>query len=251
MVAKRIIACLDIRAGRTVKGTKFQDLVDVGNPVEQAEFYSAQGADELVFLDISATEEERATTVELVRRVAARVSIPFTVGGGVRSVHDASRLLQAGADKISVNSAAVRRPKLVQELAREFGSQCVVVAVDSKVTSEGDQVMICAGKEGTGRRTSDWVDEVCDMGAGEILLTAINNDGVKQGYELELTRSISLRVSVPVIASGGAGKVEDFLDVFATGQADGALASSVFHHRLLAIDEVKRFLQVSGVEVRL
>jgi cyclase len=251
MVAKRIIPCLDIRAGRTVKGTKFQHLIDVGDPVEQAEIYSGAGADELVFLDISATEEERATTVDLVRRVAARISIPFTVGGGVRSVQDASRLLQAGADKISVNSAAVRRPSLVRELAREFGSQCVVVAVDVKVSPEGDEVLICAGKERTGRWARDWVSQVCDMGAGEILLTAINNDGVQGGYALELTRSISASVRVPVIASGGAGKVKDFLDVFTLGQADGALASSVFHHRILAINEVKKFLQVSGVEVRL
>jgi cyclase len=251
MVAKRIIPCLDIRAGRTVKGTQFQDLIEVGDPVEQAEIYSDAGADELVFLDISATEEERETTVDLVRRVAARISIPFTVGGGVRSVRDAARLLEAGADKISVNSAAVRRPGLVQELAREFGSQCVVTAVDVKVGSEENEVMICAGKESTGRRAEEWISQVCDMGAGEILLTAINNDGVRGGYALELTYLISSRVSVPVIASGGAGKVEDFLNVFTVSQADGALASSVFHHGMLAISEVKQFLKISGVEVRL
>jgi cyclase len=251
MVAKRIIPCLDICAGRTVKGRRFQGMVDVGDPVAQAALYSTQGADELVFLDISATDEERATTVSLVREVAACVSIPFTVGGGVRSIRDASRLLEAGADKVSVNSAAVYTPNLVRELAREFGTQCVVVAVDARVLSGDDEVMIRAGKEGTGRRTAEWVDQVCALGAGEILLTAIDNDGMQQGYALELIRTISSRVSVPVIASGGAGKREDFRQVFEIGQADAALASSVFHRGILTIGEVKEFLQDSGVEVRI
>jgi len=226
-------------------------MVDVGDPADQAARYSAQGADELVFLDISATDEERVTTVSLVQEVAARVSIPFTVGGGVRSVRDASRLLEAGADKISVNSAAVYTPSLVRELAREFGSQCVVVAVDARVSISGDEVMIRAGKEGTGRRVTEWIDEVVGLGAGEILLTAIENDGMQAGYALDLTRTISSRVSVPVIASGGAGKLEDFRQIFELGQADAALASSVFHRGLFTIIEVKKFLQESGVEVRM
>jgi cyclase len=250
MVAKRIIPCLDIKAGRTVKGVTFQNMIDVGDPIELAARYSDEGADELVFLDISATDEERATTVSLVRRVAEQLLIPFTVGGGVRSVNDARRLLEAGADKVSVNSAAVRRPELVEELACEFGSQCVVVAVDSKRSGLADEVVIQAGKVSSGRTTLDWIKEACERGAGEILLTSVDHDGTRAGYALELTRVVSEMIGVPVVASGGAGAVSDFRDVFIQGHADGALASSVFHNQLLSIGVLKSFLISAGVEVR-
>lgn len=250
MVAKRIIPCLDIKAGRTVKGTRFLDLRDVGDPVELASRYSAAGADELVFLDISATDEERATTVEVVKRVALALSIPFTVGGGIRTVDDVSRLLDSGADKISLNSAAVRNQDLIDRLAGRFGSQCVVAAIDTKVVNGVDEVFIQAGKKRAGIATRDWAREVVARGAGEILLTSIDHDGVRGGFASRITCEVSESVSVPVIASGGAGEPQHFLDVFKIARADAALAAGIFHEGLVSIPAVKDYLTVNGVEVR-
>lgn len=250
MVAKRIIACLDIKGGRTVKGTRFLNLRDMGDPVELAKRYNDAGVDELVFLDISATNEERATTVDVVDRVARVVTIPFTVGGGISSVGDVSRLLAAGADKVSINSAAARAPELIDQLANEFGSQCVVVAIDSKRTARGDEVFVNAGKRETGRVTQEWAQEAVRRGAGEILLTSMDHDGVRSGFALELTRSVSQGVSVPVIASGGAGALAHFVDVFTDGAADAALASGIFHEEIVEIGRIKEFLTMNEIEVR-
>lgn len=250
MVAKRIIPCLDIKGGRTVKGTKFLNLRDMGDPVELAKRYSDAGADELVFLDISATDEERSTTVDVVQRVAKALSIPFTVGGGVSRIDDVSRLLDSGADKISLNSAAVRSPELIDQIARRFGSQCVVVAIDTKCVDGIDQVFIQAGKKETGLLTREWAAEVVGRGAGEILLTSMDHDGVRNGFAIELTRSVAENVRVPVIASGGAGSPADFLDVFLRGRADAALAAGIFHEGRVNVPDVKEYLVTNGVEVR-
>jgi cyclase len=250
MVAKRIIPCLDIKGGRTVKGTRFADLRDMGDPVELARRYSDGGADELVFLDISATNEERSTTIDLVERVGRALSIPFTVGGGISTVEHVSRLLDAGADKVSLNSSAVRTPQLIDEIARRFGSQCVVVAIDTKRTDLGNEVFIQAGFTATGKNTVDWAREVAERGAGEVLLTSMDSDGVRTGFALDVTTQVSEALSIPVIASGGAGTVEHFLDVFCAGGADAALAAGVFHEGILTIDTVKEFLRERGVEVR-
>jgi cyclase len=250
MVAKRIIPCLDIKGGRTVKGTRFADLRDMGDPVELARRYSDGGGDELVFLDISATNEERSTTIDLVERVGRALSIPFTVGGGISTVEHVSRLLDAGADKVSLNSSAVRTPQLIDEIARRFGSQCVVVAIDTKWTDLGNEVFIQAGGTATGKCTVDWAREVAERGAGEILLTSMDSDGVRTGFALDVTKRVSEALSIPVIASGGAGTVEHFLDVFCAGAADAALAAGVFHEGILTIDTVKEFLRERGVEVR-
>jgi cyclase len=250
MVAKRIIPCLDIKGGRTVKGTQFANLRDMGDPVELARRYSDGGADELVFLDISATNEERSTTIDLVERVGRALSIPFTVGGGISTVEHVSRLLDAGTDKVSLNSSAVRTPKLIDEIARRFGAQCVVVAIDTKRTELGDEVFIQAGLTATGKNTVNWAREVAERGAGEILLTSMDSDGVRTGFALDVTRQVAEAVSIPVIASGGAGGAEHFLDVFGTGGADAALAAGVFHEEILTIDTVKQFLRERGVEVR-
>jgi cyclase len=250
MVAKRIIPCLDVKGGRTVKGVRFQDLRDVGDPVELATRYVDEGADELVFLDISATVEERGTLVDVVRRVASRLSIPFTVGGGISSEEDVRRLLDAGADKISINSAAIREPSLIDTLASRFGSQCVVVAIDSKRTAMGDEVFVEGGRRGTGRDTIQWAREVSERGAGELLLTSMDHDGTRQGYARELTRQVSERVPIPVIASGGAGLLRHFLEIFEGVGADAALAASLFHEREARISDVKRFLANNGIEVR-
>jgi cyclase len=251
MVAKRIIACLDIRAGRTVKGTKFLNLKDVGDPVRLAARYSAEGADELVFLDISATEEERMITLDTVRLVARELSIPFTVGGGVTSVSDVQRLLAAGADKVALNSAAVRNPNIIDTIATEFGSQCLVVAIDTVRTERGDSVFIQGGKVDAFRETERWACEVAQRGAGEILLTSMDHDGTRGGFACELTARISEALSVPVIASGGAGELSDFATVFRRGRADAALAAGIFHDGVLAIGELKRYLREQGVEVRI
>lgn len=251
MVTKRIIPCLDIKSGRTVKGTNFVGLRDMGDPVELARRYSDAGADELVFLDISATDEERSTTLDVVQRVAQALSIPFTVGGGISSIKHVSALLDAGADKVSINSSAVRRPELIDEIAKNFGSQCCVVAVDSRRTLAGDEVVIQAGKIGTGLQTIPWVQQVAARGAGEILLTSIDNDGVRTGFAVELTRAVSRIVGVPVIASGGAGQCSHFVDVFEVGQADGALAAGIFHEGLVTVGEVKRYLREKGLAVRI
>jgi cyclase len=250
MVAKRIIPCLDVKGGRTVKGVRFQELRDVGDPVELAIRYVREGADELVFLDISATIEERGTTEDLVRRVASQLSIPFTVGGGISSEGDVRRLLNAGADKVSINSAALREPSLIDRLAAEFGSQCIVVAIDSKRTHGRDEVFVEAGGRATGRDTLEWAQEASERGAGELLLTSMDCDGTRQGYAMELTRRVSQQVTIPVIASGGAGSLEHFLEVFRDAGADAALAASLFHERELRIGDVKKFLNNNGIEVR-
>jgi len=256
MLAKRIIPCLDIRDGRVVKGVHFLDLRDAGDPVEQARVYDAAGADELVFLDISATLEGRATGVETVRRVADRVFMPLTVGGGVRSAEDMRRLLLAGADKISLNSAAVRSPGLLSAGADRFGSQCVVLAIDARRSTHPDEparweVLIDGGRTSTGLDALEWAARGVALGAGEILLTSMDRDGTLAGYDLELTRAVAAAVSVPLIASGGAGKPEHFADVLTVGGADAALAASLFHDGRLEIHALKATLAAHGIPVRL
>ncbi len=250
MLTRRIIPCLDVHNGQTVKGVNFVNLQEVGDPVALGMAYARAGADELVYLDISATVEQRHTWYDLVRRIAEQLNIPFTVGGGIHSEADVAKLLQAGADKISINSAAVQHPNLINRLAKEFGSQCVVVAIDTRQEDGDWWVYIRGGRTRTPRRALDWAREVVDRGAGEILLTSMNHDGTRQGFALEITRAISEAVSVPVIASGGAGTMEHFLDVFQEGKADAALAASVFHYGIIPIPELKAFLAAHGVPVR-
>ena len=251
MLAKRIIPCLDVKDGRTVKGINFLGLRDAGDPVELAARYSAEGADELVLLDISATNERRKTLAEIVRRVAAEINIPFTVGGGISTVADIGALLDSGADKVSINSAAVKNPSLLSGAAANFGSQCVVLAIDAKKTDTGWKVFLNGGKVATDLDAIDWAKQGVDLGAGEILLTSMTADGTKDGFEIALTRDIAKAVRVPVIASGGAGTMDDFADVFANGNADAALAASVFHYGEIAIPELKAFLKMRGIEVRI
>ncbi len=251
MLAKRIIPCLDIKDGRTVKGVNFVNLRDAGDPVELAARYAAEGADELVFLDITATHEGRKTFAELVHRIAQSINIPFTVGGGIGSVADVSVLLEAGADKVSINSAAVRNPILINELAKEFGSQCIVVAIDAK-QEEGDWwVYLNGGRLRTELRALDWAVGAEYRGAGEILLTSMDHDGSKNGFAIELTRAVSERVGIPVIASGGAGKLAHFTEVFTEGKADAALAASIFHFGEIAVPDLKRYLRLKGIAVRI
>ncbi|MCS6833902.1 MAG: imidazole glycerol phosphate synthase subunit HisF [Flammeovirgaceae bacterium] len=251
MLTKRIIPCLDIKDGRTVKGVNFVDLRDAGDPVELAALYSEQGADELVFLDITATVERRKTLVDLVKRIAYAINIPFTVGGGISSVEDVSMLLNAGADKISINSAAVRNPDLVDELAQQFGSQCVVVAIDSRTIGNRDIVHVKGGREATSLETLAWAKEVQERGAGEILLTSMDHDGTKQGFAEELTRKLTHALRIPVIASGGAGKMEHFASLFAGNCADAALAASIFHFKEIEIPTLKKYLAARNIPVRL
>ena len=251
MLAKRIIPCLDVKDGRTVKGTNFLGLRDAGDPIELAEKYSAERADELVFLDISATNEGRKTFAELVAEIARKVNIPFTVGGGISSSNDIGRLLDAGADKVSINTAAVKNPELISAAARNYGSQCVVLAVDTKLTEKGWRVFLNGGRVETELDAVEWVKQGVQQGAGEILLTSMNADGTKAGFEIDLTRRISETVNVPVIASGGAGERDDFVDVFVAGKADAALAASVFHYGDINIPELKSFLKMRGVEMRI
>lgn len=251
MVAKRIIPCLDVAGGRVVKGVSFVNLRDAGDPVELASRYEEEGADELVFLDITATLEERDPLYKVVRDVASVITIPFTVGGGVKSITDFGRLLDSGADKVSVNTAAVNNPGLVSEAAREYGSQAVVVAIDAKRTSNGWEVYIRGGRTPTGLDAIKWAREAEERGAGEVLLTSIDRDGTKSGYDLELTRSVVEALNIPVIASGGAGVLKHFYDVFVKAGADAALAAGVFHYGLVRIQDVKRYLASRGVEVRL
>ena len=252
MFTKRIIPCLDVNNGRVVKGVNFVDLKDAGDPVEIARAYDAAGADELVFLDITASCEERDTVVDMVRQVAANVFIPFTVGGGIRTVEDFRKLLREGADKISVNSAAIDRPELITEAAEKFGSQCVVVAIDAKRRQDGGwNIYKHGGRLDTGIDAIEWAKKVEKLGAGEILLTSMDCDGTKAGYDIELTRAIADAVSVPVIASGGAGTLEHFKEALTEGGADAALAASLFHYKELEIKEVKNYLQHEGVSVRL
>jgi cyclase len=251
MLAKRIIPCLDIKDGRVVKGVNFVNLRDAGDPVEQARLYDEQGADELVFLDISATHEGRQTTLELVSRVAESVFMPLTVGGGIRAVDDMRNLLLAGADKVSVNSAAVRTPELLSEGASRFGAQCIVLAVDARRSGSGWEVYVNGGRVPTGLDALEWAVRGVELGAGEILLTSMDADGTLSGYDLELTSIVSNLVPVPVIASGGAGTPAHFAEVLTKGQADAALAASLFHDGKLKIPELKRELQGWGVPVRL
>jgi len=251
MFAKRIIPCLDIKDGRVVKGVNFVNLRDAGDPVEQARLYDAQGADELVFLDISATHEGRKTTLELVSRVAETVFMPLTVGGGIREVEDMRNLLLAGADKVSVNSAAVKRPELLSEGAARFGAQCIVLAIDARRNGPGWEVFINGGRAPTGLNAIEWAIRGVELGAGEILLTSMDSDGTLTGYDIELTRTVAEAVRVPVIASGGAGTLTHFAEVLTEGKADAALAASLFHDGRLKIPELKRELQEYGVAVRL
>jgi cyclase len=251
VLAKRIIPCLDVDAGRVVKGVKFVDLRDAGDPVELAAFYDAEGADELVFLDITASYEERKTMVDVVRRTAENVFIPFTVGGGIRTLEDIRKLLQAGADKIAINTAAVLEPGLITEGARKFGSQCIVVAIDARQVSPGRwEVLTHGGRRGTGIDALAWAREVEQRGAGEILLTSLDRDGTKDGYDLLLTREVSEAVRIPVIASGGAGSLQHLWEGLTLGAADAALAASIFHYREYSIREAKEYLAERGVPVR-
>ncbi|MDO5539015.1 MAG: imidazole glycerol phosphate synthase subunit HisF [Eubacteriales bacterium] len=253
MFTKRIIPCLDVHGGRVVKGINFVNLRDAGDPVEIAAAYDKAGADELVFLDITASSDARNTVVDMVRKVAEKVFIPFTVGGGIRTVDDFKVLLREGADKISINSSAINRPELISEAADKFGSQCVVVAIDARKREDGSgwNIYKNGGRVDVGIDALEWAEKVCHMGAGEILLTSMDCDGTKAGYDLELTRAISEVVSVPVIASGGAGTMEHFYDALTAGQADAALAASLFHYKELEIMEVKKYLREKGVSVRL
>ena len=253
MFTKRIIPCLDVHNGRVVKGVNFVNLQDAGDPVEIAAAFDKAGADEVVFLDISASSDARKTVVDMVRRVAENVFIPFTVGGGIRTVEDFKVLLREGADKISINSSAINRPELISEAADKFGSQCVVVAIDAKKRADGSgwNIYKNGGRVDVGMDAVEWAEKVCKLGAGEILLTSMDCDGTKAGYDIELTRAIAEAVSVPVIASGGAGTKEHFYEALTEGKADAALAASLFHYKELEIREVKEFLKEKGLSVRL
>jgi len=252
MLAKRIIPCLDVDRGRVVKGIKFKELRDAGDPVEVAKAYEEQGADELVFLDITASAEDRAIMLDVVKRVAETVFMPFTVGGGVRTLQDIRTLLNAGADKVSINTAAVKNPNLIYEGAKRFGSQCIVVAIDAKKVAPGKwEVYIHGGRTATGIDAVEWAKKAEDLGAGEILLTSMDRDGTKSGYDVELTRAVAENVKIPVIASGGAGKKEHFYEAFMEGKADACLAASLFHFKELTIPQLKRFLKERSIHIRL
>ena len=250
MVKKRIIPCLDIKNGRTVKGVNFEGLRDAGDPVELAKYYSKMGADELVFLDITATQEGRKTMIDMVLKVASEINIPFTVGGGISSVDDAAALLRAGADKISVNSSAVRNPKLIRELSDKFGNQCVVLAVDAKLIDDEWIVFLSGGKIQTDLKLFNWVKDAVELGAGEILFTSMDHDGTKNGFAVEALEKVAKMVSVPIIASGGCGLKEHFLDVFKSGNVDAALAASVFHFGEIKIPQLKEYLKENKINVR-
>jgi cyclase len=252
MLTKRIIPCLDIRDGRTVKGVNFENIRDAGDPVELGAFYATQGADELVFLDITATNEKRKTLSELVNRISHHINIPFTVGGGISSVEDVSVLLQNGADKISVNTSAFKNPQLIYDLAKEFGSQCIVLAIDTKLESDGEwYVYLNGGRVKTNTKCVDWAKQAVDLGAGEILLTSMNHDGTKQGFALDITATLAEHLPVPIIASGGGGTMEHFVDVFEIAKADAALAASIFHFKEIGIPELKQYLNEKGIIVRI
>lgn len=251
MLAKRIIPCLDVKDGRTVKGTNFVNLRDAGDAVELAKIYSNQGADELVFLDITATNEKRKTLAELVKRVAAEINIPFTVGGGIKTVEDIEILLNSGADKISINTSAVKNPQILTDAAKNFGSQCVVLAIDAKLIGNDWKVFLNGGRIETGLDAIEWAKRGAELGAGEILLTSMNADGTRNGFDIELTRLVSESVNVPIIASGGAGALEHFTEVFEKGKADAALAASIFHFREIEIPALKNYLKARNVEVRI
>lgn len=250
MLAKRIIPCLDIKNGETVKGVNFLDLKEVGNPVEMAIKYSQQGADELVFLDISATEERRKTLIPLVREIARHINIPFTVGGGINALENVEELLKNGADKITINSASLSNPKLITDVAKRFGSQCMVVAIDTKVVQNQNKVFSNGGKIETEKELFSWAKEVENLGAGEILLTSMNTDGTKSGFAIEITKQLAELVNIPVIASGGAGTMKHFEDVFTETKATGALAASIFHFNEIAIPELKNYLKSKNLSIR-
>lgn len=252
MLAKRIIPCLDIKDGRTVKGTNFINLRDAGDPVELGELYAQQGADELVFLDITATVEKRKTLSQLVNRIAHHINIPFTVGGGISSVKDVSVLLENGADKISVNTSAFKNPRLINDLASEFGSQCIVLAIDARSEEDGEwYVYLNGGRTKTNKICFDWAKHGVMLGAGEILLTSMNHDGTRQGFAIDLTKQLAENLPVPVIASGGGGTMEHFVEVFQNAKADAALAASIFHFKEIAIPDLKRYLQEKKIAVRI
>lgn len=251
MLKRRIIPCLDIKDGRTVKGINFVDLIDAGDPVELAKIYVKQGADELVFLDITATIENRKTLRDLVKKIAAEINIPFTVGGGIDNVGDVSLLIGAGADKISVNSSAVRRPELISEISAQFGSQCVVVAIDTKLFDGEWIVVVDGGRTPTQYKTADWARRVEDLGAGEILLTSMNSDGTRTGFSIDITGQVSKDVNIPVIASGGAGTMDHFKEVFYNTSCSAALAASIFHFGEISIPDLKKYLMSNNVYVRL
>jgi cyclase len=251
MLAKRIIPCLDVKDGRTVKGTNFVNLRDAGDAVELAKIYSNQGADELIFLDITATNEKRKTLSELVKRVAAEINIPFTVGGGINTTEDIEILLNSGADKVSINTSAVKNPQILTAAAKNFGSQCVVLAIDAKRIENNWKVFLNGGRIATELDAIEWSKRGAEMGAGEILLTSMDADGTRNGFEIELTRAVSESVNVPVIASGGAGRLEHFTEVFERGKADAALAASIFHFREIEIPTLKEYLKARNIEVRI
>ena len=251
MQTKRIIPCLDIKNGRTVKGVNFVGLRDAGDPVDLAEIYAKNGADELVFLDISATEERRKTLAQLVEQIAERINIPFTVGGGISSIDDVALLLNSGADKVSINSAAVKNPTLITEIAQRFGNQCVVVAIDAKEINDKWKVHLVGGKQATEIDLFEWAQEVEQLGAGEILFTSMNNDGTKNGFANSALAQLSQLVNIPIIASGGAGIMQDFAEAFSIGKSDAALAASVFHFKEIEIMELKEYLNQKGIAVRL
>ena len=250
MLKKRIIPCLDIKEGRTVKGVNFVDIRDAGDPVELAKKYAEEGADELVFLDITATEEKRKTLSELVKKVAAEINIPFTVGGGINSLEDAEIVIKSGADKVSLNSSAVKNPQLITEIAGQYGNQCVVVAIDTKLVNNQWMVFVSGGKIPTELNAVDWAKKAEQLGAGEILLTSMNNDGTKSGFAIEITKQISETLSIPVIASGGAGTKEHFKDVFQKTKASGGLAASIFHYNEIPIPELKNYLKTQNIPIR-
>ena len=251
MLTKRIIPCLDIKDGQTVKGINFENIQDVGDPVELGTYYASQGADELVFLDITATNEKRKTLSQLVTRIAKNLNIPFTVGGGISTIEDVYVLLNAGADKVSVNTSAFKNPELITNLANQFGSQCIVTAIDTKKIGDEWFVFLNGGRVSTTTKLIDWAKEACARGAGELLLTSMNNDGTKTGFANTITRTISEAVNIPVIASGGAGTMEHFITVFNEGKADAALAASIFHYKEITIPELKNYLKQHNIAVRL
>lgn len=251
MLTRRIIPCLDVKDGKTVKGINFENIQNVGDPIELGTYYAQNGADELVFLDITATNEKRKTLTELVSRIAKNINIPFTVGGGISTIEDVSALLNAGADKVSVNTAAVKNPAMLNELSAQFGNQCIVLAIDTKFLNADWFVYLNGGRIPTTIKTVDWAREAADRGAGEILLTSMNNDGTKNGFALDITRRVAETVNVSVIASGGAGSMEHFAAVFTEGKADAALAASIFHYKEVEIPELKKFLRTKNIEVRI
>ena len=250
MLAKRIIPCLDVDEGRVVKGVNFVNLIDAGDPVTLAKFYNDQGADELVFLDITASSDNRENMIDIVKKVAKEVFIPFTVGGGINNLDQVKKIIGAGAEKVSLNSAAVKNPELISQAANDFGSQCIVVAIDAKKSGDSWNVFIKGGREDTGLDVIDWAKKSAELGAGEILLTSMDKDGTKTGFDIDLTKAVSEAVNIPVIASGGAGKMEDFEDILTTGKADASLAASLFHFGEIKINDLKTFLKQNNIEVR-